>query len=123
MKRSLLSFILCGAILPAAFSFSPDSELVPTGHWLYGALERIYADAGEASLGVCAPASRFELRSYLDSIDIDSLCEQGRALYRKASEFLGEREPIGDWFCRVRLKASRLPFRAVPRVSRRVFRF
>lgn len=96
MKRSLLSFILCGAILPAAFSFSPDSELVPTGHWLYGALERIYADAGEASLGVCAPASRFELRSYLDSIDIDSLCEQGRALYRKASEYLGEREPITE---------------------------
>ncbi len=96
MKRIILSFILCGAILPAAFSFSPDSELVPAGHWLYGALERIYADAGEAPLGVVAPASRFEFKVYLDSIDMDSLCEQGRALYRKASAYLGEREPVAE---------------------------
>ncbi len=94
MKKWALSSILFAFLSFSAFSFSPDTELVPSGHWIYDALDYLYADVGEANIAVYAPASHFEIRTCLDAIPLDRLSPQGLSLYRKVLSSIGERTPV-----------------------------
>jgi hypothetical protein len=96
MKKKSIVLVLVLAIMSSLAAFSPDTELVPPGHWIYDALDYLYADSGEADIAVSAPASHFEIRTHLDAISLDLLSPQGAALYRKVLSAIGERVPVAE---------------------------
>ncbi|MDE5899056.1 MAG: hypothetical protein K2H09_07335, partial [Treponemataceae bacterium] len=85
---------LCAAPLsasPAAGTYG-SQQLLPAGHWMYGALFMLNAEAGRTTLADDAPLSIGELRMHFSEIDYESLSESGRKLYGQAMEFFSRKK-------------------------------
>jgi hypothetical protein len=71
-----------------------QSELVPSGHWVYDAMTYLSVESGETTLAQRAPESYAELRAQFGLLVGERLSTQGKNLYEKVARFLGGDAPI-----------------------------
>ena len=89
-KKSLLALSL---VLSCALAFAlprGEQELIPSGHWVYDALESISLEAGILNFAGSSPCTIRHMRDMLSEIDYGSLSEPGRAQYDRIQAYFGE---------------------------------
>jgi hypothetical protein len=93
--KSLLAIFFFSVAIPwGVLSYTPVSELIPSGHWVYDAISLVALDSGVTTLAVNAPISCAEFRTHLLDIDYERLSGSGKALYNKVLRWLDDRSPL-----------------------------
>ena len=82
---ALLSVLSVCTLFPQVYS---QQQLIKAGHWIYDAIFMLSAENGRLTVADNAPLSVAELRLYFSNIDFEKLSDSGRAVYRKAQDFL-----------------------------------
>ena len=91
-KLHIFLTFLCLIILPSFGEVYSQQQLIPAGHWLYDAFEKLSADSGHTTLATDAPASISELKIYLTEIPYDQLSDAGKALYDQVEAYFAEKK-------------------------------
>ncbi|MCR5724799.1 MAG: hypothetical protein K6G80_06930 [Treponema sp.] len=94
MKKTLLAhaalFVFAVSLLfPASRG---AQELIPSGHWIYDALEALSLESETLSFADSAPLSISRIRAIMAEIDYDSLSEPGRANYDRIESYFAEEQ-------------------------------
>lgn len=91
MKKSLfLSILFVFLSLPIFSSPRGEQELVPSGHWVYDALESLKLEMARTAFTDQAPLSIQQIRTFMTDIDYESLSDSGKLQYDSILSYFKE---------------------------------
>lgn len=87
MKKILYLFLILLFFSSSLFAQIDEHVLLPSGHWVYDALEVLSLETGEVSFVTSAPVSVSELKRFFADLKTDELSNAGSVLYNKVLNF------------------------------------
>lgn len=88
LKRFLFSIVLFFLLSNGFSQVYSSQQLIKSGHWIYDAIFKLYAENSRLTIADNAPLSVAELRLYFSNIDFESLSNSGKILYKNIQDFL-----------------------------------